>query len=175
MTEAYPIRTDSCQKLIARMYKEMYVSLCRYVEGRIGDVSDAEDLVQDAFEQILSPGRIILEKSIRKYIYVVVHGHIVDWYRHHTCSMRAQDYFFAHSPVCSEDVDARMHADDIIRLEEEALASVGRRGKDVYRMYVHEGCRIREVAELLKLSERTVENHVFRTRSLVREHIRRAI
>ena len=157
------------------MYRTMYDALCGYVAKRIGASADVEDIVQDTFESLLAPGRILEERSIRRFVYSIAHDRIVDWYRRHACSIRAQEYFFAHSPVSVEDADAKVQVSDVIRIEELALRSAGEKGRDIYMMFVHQGENVREIARRLDLSERTVENHIFRTRTKVRTALRMAL
>jgi RNA polymerase sigma-70 factor (ECF subfamily) len=99
----------------------------------------------------------------------------VNWYRRHACSIKAQDYFFAHSPVSAEDADIKVHVADVMMVEAQVLRSVGDKGREAYMMSVHQGESAKEIARRLDLSERTVENHIFRTRTKVRIALRQAL
>ena len=105
-------------EIVAEAYRTMYDALCGYVARRIGTSAEVEDIVQDTFESLLAPGRVLSEQTIRRFIYSVAHGLVVDWYRRHACSIRAQEYFFAHSPVSVEDADVKVQVSDVIRIEE---------------------------------------------------------
>lgn len=153
----------------------MYGAVCGYVARRIGPLADVEDIVQDTFECLLAPGRILSEQTISRYIYSVAHGLVVNWYRRHACSIRAREYFFAYSPVSAEDADVNVQVADVMRIEEQALQSAGDKGRMVYMMSVHQGESAKEIARRLDLSERTVENHIFRTRAKVRMALRQAL
>lgn len=153
----------------------MYGAVCGYVARRIGPLADVEDIVQDTFECLLAPGRILSEQTISRYIYSVAHGLVVNWYRRHACSIRAREYFFAYSPVSAEDADVKVQVADVMRIEEQALQSAGDKGRMVYMMSVHQGESAKEIARRLDLSERTVENHLFRTRTKVRTALRKAL
>ena len=64
---------------------------------------------------------------------------------------------------------------DVIRIEEQALKTAGKKGREIYMMFVHRGESAGEIARHLDLSERTVENHIFRTRTKVRIALRQAL
>lgn len=162
-------------EIVAEAYRTMYDALCGYVSKRIGASAEVEDIVQDTFESLLAPGRILEERSIRRFVYSIAHDKIVDWYRRHTCSIRAQEYFFAHSPISVEDADVKVRVADVIRIEEQALKTAGKKGREIYMMFVHRGESAGEIARHLDLSERTVENHIFRTRTKVRIALRQAL
>jgi DNA-directed RNA polymerase specialized sigma24 family protein len=62
-----------------------------------------------------------------------------------------------------------------MRVEAAALDRVGENARMIYLMFVHGGSSVKEIAQGMMLSERTVENHIFRTRSNVRDALRKAI
>lgn len=169
-------RTTVCRsEFIAQVYSRLYAPLCGYVAKRIGNKSDVEDIVQDTFESLLKPGLMISEQSVSKFVYSIAHNLSINYLRRHACSVKAREYFFAHAPVMSCMSDAKVAVSDVVRIEQEALSKVGDKGKDIYMMYVHRGSSVREIAEGLNLSERTVENHIFRTRNKVRETLKKAL
>lgn len=161
--------------MIASAYRAMYGKVYGYVAKRIGLIADVEDLVQDTFESLLHPERLLSEHTLDRYIYSIAHNLVVDWYRRHACSIKAQDYFFAHSPLTSEEADVRMRVADIIRLEKEVLDKASENARTVYMMFVHEGSSAKEIAEKMNIGIRAVENHVFRLRNKVRISINKAV
>lgn len=162
-------------EMIAQAFVRMYAPLCGYVAKRIGSPADVEDLVQDTFESLMKPGLMLSEQSLTKFIYSIAHNHIIDYLRRHACSIRAQEYFFAHSPLAADDADLQVQAADVMDIEDAVLKETGEKGRTIYMMFVHRGCSAKEIAEDMGLSERTVENHIFRTRNKVRESLRRAL
>ena len=153
----------------------MYGALCGYVAKRIGYLADVEDIVQDTFESLMKPGLMLSEQSLTKFIYSIAHNHVIDYLRRHACSIKAQEYFFAHSPLSADDADVKAQVADIMRIEDAALKESGEKGRVIYMMYVHRGYATKEIARGLGLSERTVENHIFRTRNKVRVALREAL
>lgn len=171
-TQPTAMRRD---EMIALAYSRMYGAVCGYVAKRIGMSSDVEDIVQDTFESILKPGLLISEQTIDRYIYSIAHNRVIDWYRRHACSIKAQEYFFAHSPLSVEDADAKVQVSDIMRIEKMTLSEAGEKGRSIYMMYVHEGSCAKDIAAKMGISERTVENHIFRTKNRVRDALRKAL
>ena len=161
--------------MIASAYRAMYGKVYGYVVKRIGLIADVEDIVQDTFESLLRPGLLLSERTLDRYIYSIAHNLVIDWYRRHACTIKAQEYFFAHSPLSIDDTAAKVQVSDIVKIENMALSEAGEKGRVVYIMYVHEGSRTKDIAERMGLSERTVENHIFRTKNRVREALRKAL
>ena len=176
MTKSNNTTSQVCRDgIVSRAYCRMYVKVCRYVARRIGNTTEVEDIVQDVFETLLQPGRLLSEKTLDRYIYSIAHNLVVDWYRRHACGIRAQEYFFAHSPLSVEDSEIKVHVADIMRAEAAALDRAGENARRIYLMFVHGGISVKEIAQGMMLSERTVENHIFRTRSNVRDAVRKVI
>lgn len=156
-------------ELIALTYCRLSAPLKGYVVKRIGNPDDAEDIVQSVFESLLKPGLLISEQTVTKYAYTIAHNLVVDWMRRHACSAKAQDFFAAYSPRSVEDAESRTVVNDIAAMEMKILQKAGEKGARVYMMAVHEGISARDIALSQGMSERTVENHIFRTRKKVRE------
>ena len=171
--------TRSAQKdrsnMIASAYRAMYGKVYGYVAKRIGHIADVEDIVQDTFESLLRPTLLLSEQTLDRYIYSTAHNLVIDWYRRHACKIKAQEYFFAHSPLAIDNAASKVQVSDIVRLESMALSEVGEKGRVIYIMYVHEGNRVKDIAVRMGLNERTVENHIFRTKNRVRESLKKAL
>ena len=161
--------------MIASAYRAMYGKVYGYVAKRIGSMADVEDIVQDTFESLLRPCLLLSERTLDRYIYSIAHNLIIDWYRRHACTIKAQEYFFAHSPLSIDNAETKVQVSDIVRIESMALCQVGEKGRVIYMMYVHEGSRAKDIAKRMGLSERTVENHIFRTKNRVRDALRKAL
>lgn len=162
-------------ELIALAYCRLAAPLKGYVVRRIGNPDDAEDMVQDVFESLLKPGLLISEQTVTRYAYTIAHNLVVDWMRRHACSAKAQDFLAAYSPRSAEDAESRVNVNDIASLEMKVLRRTGEKGARIYMMSVHEGISARDIALSYGMSERTVENHIFRTRKRVREALKEAL
>lgn len=162
-------------ELIALTYRRLLAPLTGYVVRRIGNVDDARDIVQDVFEALMKPGLLISEQTLNKYVYTIAHGLVVDWMRRHACSARAREFFAAYSPSSVEDTGVRAAVNEIAAMEMKVLKATGAKGARIYMMAVHEGMSARDIALREDVSERTIENHIFRTRKKVREALKEAL
>ena len=89
----------------------------------------------------------------------------------HLLSCAARNYFQDHAPKVSCCTDEDVAAHELRRLEKESLDRMPRKKAQVYALYVHEGKSVQDISAQLALSRRTVENHIFRARSEIREYL----
>ena len=82
MTSCIPSNLTARQnELISGKYSEMRNSVFSYILRRIGDSSDAEDLVQETFARLLEYREVITESTASNFIYRIARNLTVDWYR----------------------------------------------------------------------------------------------
>ena len=171
MTESRPIVSQNDR--IADAYQKWYGALFGYICKRIGwdRTEDAEDLVQDTFLHLLSCKSPLAGERLVRFIYKVAKNQVIDYLRHHACIDAARSYFQDHARKDSCCTDEDVAARELIRLEKESLDRMPRKKAQVYALYVHEGKSVQEISAQLALSRRTVENHIFRARSEIREYL----
>lgn len=175
MTSCTPSNLTSRQnELISGKYSEMRNSVFSYILRRIGDSSDAEDLVQETFARLLEYREVITESTASNFIYRIARNLTVDWYRKHACAEKAIEYFSCrrHEDSCQTDEAVRMN--EILEIEQKCIRKMGRRKGEIYLLYIHKGKTSGEISDMLNLSRRTVENHIFAARKIVREGLMEA-
>lgn len=171
MTESRQIVTQNDR--IADAYQRWYGALYGFICKRIGwdRTEDAEDLVQDTFLHLLSCRTPLDGDRLVRFIYTVAKNQVIDYLRHHACIVAARSFFQEHARRVSHNTEEMVAAHELERLEKESLDRMPRRKAQVYALYTHEGKSVQEISCQLALSRRTVENHIFRARSEIREYI----
>lgn len=160
--------------LISGKYSEMRNSVFAYILRRTGDKAEAEDLVQDTFTRLLEYREVICAETVRSFIFRIAGNLVVDWYRRHAHSEKAMKYFASCSPKASNLTDETVRLDEILEIEQKCIRKMGRRKGEIYLLYIHKGKTSKEISDMLNLSRRTVENHIFAARKIVREGLREA-
>lgn len=156
--------------MVAEMYSKMRSSVVRYVCNRLGGglLAEAEDMCQDIFLQILTCDKEITVETLPGLVYRMAHNRIVDYFRHHTRAIAAQEFFFSHSARSACTTDEHVAAAEIERIEQQVVEGMSEKKASVYVLYVHFGRSVDEISSSMNISRRTVENHIFRARREVR-------
>ncbi len=165
----------SRDEIVVRAFRRLYGPLCGYVRKRIGDIDCVEDIVQDIFLSLLSVDRIMTEQSVSKYAYACARNRVTDYMRHHACTLAAVEYFSGMSRENMRDTCDTADYHRFARLESEVLGKAGEKGRAVYMLSVHADMPVKEIARRMEISERTVQNHLFRVREKVRQEFKKII
>ncbi len=178
MKDFAPIRDTSHFRqddLISSLYSEMHGALYGYVLKRIGNRTDAEDVVQDVFLKLLEYTTLLSRQTITSFVYTIARNHVIDYLRLHARSLKAAEYFSHHAPRHNESTQQTVAVRELKEVENRTVASMSPRKAEVYMLYVHSGRSVAEISDALSLSRRTVENHIFAARTELRPALRYAL
>ena len=143
-------RTD--QNLAA--YLAHRVELVDYATAIVGDRSQGEDVVQEAFIRLksMSADRVLEEPA--RYLRRIIRNLAIDWTRRTVVERRRLDdgtdfTAIAEDRPTQEDVVA--HRDDL-RIVMDAMAELPVRTRIALEMHRFEGCKLKEIAARLGIS-----------------------
>ncbi len=168
-------RIKLSDRLITEYYEEYRQSVFFYICRRIENRSDAEDLTQDAFLRLLEYRMMIRRDTLKYFLFTIVRNLLNDYLRRYYKRQEIDRYLYDTLPVTTVEPESRMVADELRRLESRRVSALPEQRRKVYIMSRFQDKSAEDIAEELKLSQRTVENHLFISRREVREFIRRCI
>ena len=168
-------RIKLSDRLITEYYEEYRQSVFFYICRRIENRSDAEDLTQDAFLRLLEYRMMIRRDTLKYFLFTIVRNLLNDYLRRYYKRQEIDRYLYDTLPVTTVEPESRMVADELRRLESRRVSALPEQRRKVYIMSRFQDKPAEDIAEELKLSQRTVENHLFISRKEVREFIRQCI
>ena len=144
-----------------RVCKSYYPVIYNKVMQSTGGSPEAKDLVQDIFEKILSnKGRFKTIKNIENFIEIVTGNACIDYKRRGKLrqdnSGRVGKYFQDIQDYNNESTKIRAAFQSLIYTANERLPQKCRR---IFLLYYVDDLSNREIAKLLGIAEKTVENH----------------
>ncbi len=156
-----------------QVFLEYYNPLCNYVNSKIFDESQSEDLVQDVFLRLWSSREDIdLQESIKSYLYKASHNKAIEYLR----SQKTYENAIAQQSLlsASDDENAKM-LDIYIKIDrlKKSLRHLPPKCREVFSMHRFNGLTYDEIAQSQNISVKTVENHMLKAIKILREKVQR--
>lgn len=161
--------------LIEDSYKKYQHSVFLYIYYKIGNKEEAEDLVQDVFVRLIGYQQMLRVDTIKHFIFTISRNLLYDYFRHHYKRLEVTSYIYDQRETCTNETEEQVITRDLLLLEKKKVAQLSEQRRKVYMMTRFENKTLPEVSRILNLSSRTVENHLFASRKMIREYIRQCI
>ncbi|RHI10683.1 RNA polymerase subunit sigma-70 [Bacteroides sp. AM16-24] len=161
--------------LIEDSYKKYQRSVFLYIYYKIGNKEEAEDLVQDVFVRLIGYQQMLRVDTIKHFIFTISRNLLYDYFRHHYKRLEVTSYIYDQRETCTNETEEQVITRDLLLLEKKKVAQLSEQRRKVYMMTRFENKTLPEVSRILNLSSRTVENHLFASRKMIREYIRQCI
>lgn len=161
--------------LIEDSYKKYQRSVFLYIYYKIGNKEEAEDLVQDVFVRLMDYQQMLRVDTIKHFIFTISRNLLYDYLRHYYKRLEVISYIYDQRETCTNETEEQVIARDLLLLEKKKVAQLSVQRRKVYMMTRFENKTLPEVSQILNLSSRTVENHLFASRKMIREYMRQCI
>ncbi len=162
------IRIDD-EAAFERTFREHYAPLCRYALGIVGDADNAEEVVQDVFMRVWEKRETLtITVSVKAYLYRAVHNSCLNLVQRNKAHVRLDE---APLRVVHAAEEPGTNTGELERAVADALATLPKECRRVFELSRFEELKYREIADLLGISIKTVENQVGKALRLMRERL----
>ena len=152
------------------LYRVLYGEVSRFVARRVQNATDAEDIVSGVFHRVVErldrydPKR----GSVRAWVFTIARNAIIDHHRSRRDHAPLDDAAPA-LVVCPVD---KLAHDEVARRVAALLEGCHADVREMFALRYGEGLRLREVADVLGMSEAAVKQRFSRTLRDLRERMR---
>lgn len=165
----------------ASTFQEVYVQyhpqVLRYIAWRIADKEEARDLAHDVFLRLLEYTPAQYQSDLRFLIFRIANN-IVNSYlrRYYVRKEYADDYTASASTYTSTvDILPEIYAHDISMLEQNIASGMPKQRRAVYSLRRYQEKTADEIAQILSLSRRTVDTHLYLAFKVMRNKMKAVI
>jgi len=160
------------QFAIKELFRRYYSSLCRLTHRFVYSKGDVEDIVEGVFEEIwLKRESLVLNQSIKPYLFKAARNQAFNFLK----NKRRQPI-----TVIDDDLELLSYSDpvqdmiekDLAAAISEAIENLPQKCKLVFTLNRQDGLSYSEIAGVLNISERTVENQIVRALKLLRKDLK---
>jgi RNA polymerase sigma factor (sigma-70 family) len=163
-------------ELIAEAFNQYHEALVGYINRRINDMNQSEDIAQDVFLRLLEYPSMLRKETIKSFIFTIAQNRIVDLTRNYYYKNKQSTYMY--DTVCEASyvsVEQNVIASDLLKMERKLMEALPEKRCRIYEMTRFEDKDNEEIAKELNLSKRTVEWQQFTARKEIRENMRKII
>lgn len=158
-TEIYLKIRNGDQKAFKKFFEAHHDELFRYLRQRGVAKEAAEDLIQKAFVYIWEHRDKIEEsKSLRAYLFRIAYTRMLNLFRDNEKYDRDQE--LPDIPSSSFETDQDLYRQELHDTIQKAISYMPEKRQHVFRLCFLEQFTYKEAAETLKVSVKTIENHM---------------
>ncbi len=157
------------QELFERYAPRIYKFSHAYLKNK----TDSEELVQEVFLKIWEKREMLdHSKNIKSFVFKIAVNTIYDFIRRKNIENAFSNFTKANSELESDNTWQSVIFEDMKQNLQNFVEQLPIQQQKVFHLSKTEGLSNDEIAKKLNLSKRTVENHLYRAISLLKEHFK---
>ena len=158
-----------------RIYADYHKVLRFFAMRIVGDMSHAEDIVQEVFTHCWeNRERIDASVSVKSYLYTLTYRRSLDLLK--SSGYAKKDFsddvsYLDNLLFTSFTADEQLNTDEIRKEIKRCVALLPDKCREVFVMSRHHGLKNREIAEKLDITVKAVEKHISKALKDIRAHL----
>lgn len=155
------------------LFKSHYSQLCSYARQIISDPDLSEEIVQEMFFQMWQKKEsLFIETSLKSYLFRAVHNGCLNHIKHHKIKQAYAQYINDNQNITSENQYSMDESEELLNMVGKAVEQLPPERKKVFMMIRYEEKKYKEVAEILGISVKTVENQMGKAMQFLKEALK---
>lgn len=159
------------QNAFEKLFKRFFPIGVRFASRYIGEKSFAKDIVQNVFFKIWrNRHKIDPSQSFKTYLFTMIRNaslnHVRDYSRRYEISEDLQDV----EQLNEQNLNDDNSAEELSEIFKKWISELPERQKEALELSRYEGLSHEEIAEVMNISDRTVNNHIVAALRTLKEH-----
>lgn len=160
------------EQAFERMFKGHYQSLCSFANSFLGDIDEAEEIVQQVFYSLWTKRNSIeVNSTLKSYLYKAVHNSSLNKIKQGKVRQLYADSYKANADVTTHSTTDIVQGKELEAIINDAIAELPEQCGIVFKMSRFGNLKYAEIANELGISVKTVENHMGKALKLMREKL----
>ena len=154
------------------VFREYYRPMTAYAFRFLGNLTEAESIVQDVFLRLWQKrGEIMITSSLQNYLFRSVKNHCINYIEHEKIKTGYQMMVIRNESDRSEYGEFFLEFGLMAKIES-AIAALPEKRQEIFRLAREEGLKYREIADRLEISVKTVETQMTLALKQLRESLK---
>lgn len=161
------------ERAFEQMFKGHYQSLCSFANSFLGDIDEAEEIVQQVFYSLWAKRESIeVNSTLKSYLYKAVHNSSLNKIKQGKVRQLYADGYKATANVTTHSTTDIVQGKELEAIINDAIAELPEQCGVVFKMSRFGNLKYAEIADELNISVKTVENHMGKALKLMREKLK---
>lgn len=163
-------------KAFEEIYRFYFPKLCYYVYSFVHDQDVSKDIVHDVFSAVWTNRNELPEiLSLKLYLYRAAKNKTFNFLKHEKHITVRSENLELMNFRSAQNIERELEKNELGRLVEKSINKLSPKCREVFILVKFHGMKYNEVAELLKISANTVQNHVAKAFNQLRKDISRIL
>jgi RNA polymerase sigma-70 factor (family 1) len=160
------------ERAFEQMFKGHYQSLCSFANSFLGDMDEAEEIVQQVFYSLWTKRESIeVNSTLKSYLFKAVHNSSLNKIKQGKVRQLYADDYKSHANVTTHSTTDVLQGKELEAIINDAIAELPEQCGVVFKMSRFGNLKYAEIADELNISVKTVENHMGKALRLMREKL----
>jgi RNA polymerase sigma-70 factor (family 1) len=152
------------------IFRSYYERLCHYANMWLKDMDASEEVVQNTFVKLWEKrDSIKVELSVKSYLYRAVYNASINEIKHQKVKDNYANMHNNHEP--SNELHSQSELKELESRIEKALKSLPEQCRLIFQMSRYQDLKYREIADILNISIKTVENQMGKALKMMRMNL----
>lgn len=176
---------DACREAFERVFERLGAPIFRFVSGMIGDASVAHDLTQETFMRLWESREKMEEvRSLKAYVFQIARNRVYSYQRssesrfankenreERTSGTFDLDNRPRDLPSAGPEPDRKVGTQEVLENLRGWIADLPERQREALLLAREQGLSHDEIAAVMEISVNTVNNHIVKATSKLKEHL----
>jgi RNA polymerase sigma-70 factor (ECF subfamily) len=152
------------------IFRSYYERLCHYANMWLKDMDASEEVVQNTFVKLWEKrDSIQVESSIKSYLYRAVYNASINEIKHQKVKDNYANMHYNQEP--SSELHSQSELKELETRIDKALKSLPEQCRLIFQMSRYQELKYREIADILNISIKTVENQMGKALRMMRMNL----
>ena len=158
------------RKIFEVIFNCYYSGLVIYADKILDDINLSEDVVQSVYMKLWETRKKLAIQSLRAYLATAVKNRCIDLIR----TQKVKNKFLDKSTreISSEITDDFITYNELSEIITRSVAKLPPRCKEIFEMSRFQYLKVKEIADLLNISNRTVETQISKALKILRVELK---
>lgn len=160
------------QSAYEKMFHRYYSKLCVFSNSHVKSLDVARDVVQEVFIKIWDGHEEFeISHSLKAYLYQAVRNQSLNHIVKNKQKLKLKERLRKHENLRKEDVQVDLNTEELTQKVWKLVEELPERRKSIFILYRKHGLSYKEIAEVMGIKRKTVENQMGKSLLFLRERL----